>query len=102
MENILKFIKEFSNFGEQVVKCFTCGNCYYFAVILMDRYKAEYLNEAEIVYDDIAGHFAARLGNKIYDITGDVTDKANWIPWNQLWKEDPVHAARIVLGCIKK
>ena len=68
---VLKFINHFTNYGnnEQVIDCFTKGNCYYFAVILSERFKGE---DPRIMYDPIANHFACEIGEWIYDITGPV------------------------------
>ena len=32
--------------------------------------------------DYIANHFGCNINNKVYDITGDVTDKYNWKYWS--------------------
>lgn len=38
----------------------------------------------EIVYDQVNNHFAARIGNRVYDITGDVTKEfvSPWVQWS--------------------
>ena len=46
-------------------------------------------------------HFAAQIGERVYDITGDVTDRA-LSPW-QLWagyEEGSSHRAGIIRDCI--
>ena len=63
-ENILRFIKKFSDFGNQVVECFTKGNCFWFAIILAMEFAGE------IYYDPIVGHFATMVDGVMYDITG--------------------------------
>lgn len=45
------------------------GNCYYFALILKDRFNGD------IYYDPIDGHFLCLIGNKLYDWTGEVEPK---------------------------
>ena len=43
----------------------TTGNCYYFALILHDRFP-----ESKIIYDPIEGHFMILYNNKAYDYLG--------------------------------
>lgn len=40
------------------------GNCYYFAIILRERF------DGEIYYDVINGHFLTLIKDKIYDYSG--------------------------------
>lgn len=42
----------------------TCGNCYYFSLILKDRFKGS------IYYDVIHGHFLTLIDGSFYDATG--------------------------------
>lgn len=76
--DIRRFIRRFTEHGHQVEECFTQGCCYWFAWVLTERFPG-----AEVVYDAISNHFAARIGGRVYDITGDVTDRAEspWQPW---------------------
>lgn len=62
------FIKNF-NKSEEVVKCFTEGCCYWFAVILKERFPA-----GEIYYNTL-NHFVFKHNDDLYDITGNCTDK---------------------------
>ena len=55
------------------------GDCsYWFAVILFFRFIRD---KAEIVYDEKINHFATKIEDRVYDISGDVTDNGIWIPW---------------------
>ena len=63
MNEVLDFIKR--RFSENNSN-WTCGNCYYFAVILKDRFP-----KGRIVYDVIDGHFYLYLNNKFYDYRGE-------------------------------
>ena len=67
---ILKFITDFRRFDKDntIIKTFTEGYCYYFAIILQERFGGQ------ILYDPIAGHFITFINNKYYDITGDITE----------------------------
>ena len=98
MENtVLNFIKRFTFSGsyEEVVHCFTHGCCYWFAYILFRRFLQD---GAKLMYDEIDNHFGTLIGDKVYDITGDVTDKYDWSEWDQL--RDASLRKRIVRDCI--
>ena len=43
------------------------GNCYYFALILKDRFSTK---DPIIYYDVIHGHFLTQINNKLYDARG--------------------------------
>lgn len=80
---ILNYIEQFRAFGPQVVDCFSNGMCYHFMTILQKRFGPFCTTP---MYDDVMNHFATKIDDRIYDITGDVTDdpKYNWQPW-QPW-----------------
>lgn len=46
------------------------------------------------MYDDVANHFGTRIDNKVYDITGDVTDDYQWVTWDSV--DDAEHRERII------
>lgn len=98
---ILNFINHFSSFGPQVIECFTCGNCYYFARMLASRFQDF---GCYVVYDEVANHFGAAInidGNiRVFDITGDVSSHYNWDSWSALCYRDPTLARRIKRDCI--
>ena len=100
---VLDFIEEFNGKGKwkQVVECFTCGNCFWFAYILNGRFVGQAPN-VEIMYDDIENHFGCRIGTDVYDITGIVTNQYEWEPWTQMWIKDITHARNIERDCILK
>lgn len=75
-EEILYFIGHFRKAAET----FTTGCCYWFAYILKGRFP-----EAELIYLPVTGHFASRIGGRLYDATGDVTEvfaDEMQIPWD--------------------
>lgn len=51
-----------------------------------------------MMYDPIVNHFAAQIENRIYDITGDVTDSYRMIPWSSF--DDELEKQRIIDYCI--
>ena len=94
-DKVLQFIKAFSNFGDDVIDCFTCGNCYWFAHILSTRFQGL------IVYDVIANHFGCQVGADVFDITGIVNNQYHWQDWYSLEQEyDPLVISRIYRDCV--
>lgn len=69
--DIESFIKDFKNFGtsNEIIECFTRGNCYWFAFILKNRFQ-----NGQIYYNTM-NHFVFKYKNKLYDITGECTNK---------------------------
>ena len=73
------------------------GNCYYFVVILKDRFPY-----GRIWYDMVCGHFFFEYNDKYYDFTG-ITDPrsvANGIPWDEMEQYDSSWKQRIVRDCV--
>lgn len=94
MKDVENFLKRFHS-SENVDEVFTCGCCYWFAAVLFGRFIRD---GATIMYDEVANHFGTRVKGRVYDITGDVTDKYKWVPWEFI--TDSAHRARIVRDCI--
>lgn len=72
------------------------GNCYYFSVILKDRFP-----EGKIFYDVIYGHFIFQYENQFYDWTGicNLIDR-KLVPWDEFEKYDHLQKERIIAYCI--
>ena len=64
---VCSFINELKSFNS-IEDTFLNGFCYYFALMLQCRFGGE------ILYAPIVGHFVTRIGDRYYDVTGDVTD----------------------------
>lgn len=90
IDNFLKRFHEFDNVDDT----FTKGCCYWFAVILHERFP-----DSEIVYDPIACHFAVKIENSYYDITGNVDHKYKFYLWDSD-KLDPLDKKRTIRDCI--
>lgn len=71
------------------------GNCYYFAIILKDRFP-----EGTIYYDVIYGHFVFQYQEDYYDWTGIVNSNWHLIEWDKFDKYDSLLKQRIVRDCI--
>lgn len=82
---ILKFIKKRFPYDCNWLS----GNCYYFALILHNRFS-----NSEIYYDDIKGHFITKIQEQFYDWTGLVKPK-HVIKWTGYKKVDRLHYNRI-------
>ena len=69
---IIKFISKFKSYNPEAVEyIFTNGFCYYFSIILQERFGGE------ILYDQIEGHFLLLYKDNLYDIKGNVTNLYN-------------------------
>ena len=97
-EVIIDFIEQFQQFGSDVTDCFSFGMCYYFALILQERFGAN------IMYEPIMNHFAGEIDGYIYDITGLISNCGDpkWVHWETYQKEDVLHTSRIFRDCIYK
>jgi hypothetical protein len=73
------------------------GNCYFFAIILQDRFPG-----GSIYYDVIEGHFIYKYYDNYYDWTGRVSvDETRLVEWDKFDEYDQFQRARIVRDCIK-
>lgn len=83
-DSVLEFIKR--RFPNDLSSNWLTGNCYYFAVILRERFLTK---SPTIYYDVIHGHFLTLIGDKLYDASGIAyklsSDEMNKINRTQLW-----------------
>lgn len=79
--------------ADDVDTVFTNGCCYWFAVILHCRFP-----DSTLMYDQVENHFVTQIQGRLYDITGDVTEKYQVKPWDAL--DDELLKKRIVRDCI--
>lgn len=105
-EKVLQFIDKFRNVGnnpDAIIINFTTGNCYWFAHILYNRFEhnVTYSN-IEIMYNQIEGHFACRVNENLYDITGKIPDNEikDYISWMALQYTDPALYRKICWDCV--
>ena len=100
MHQVDKFIKRFKmNHPVEMEECFLNGDCYYFALILKNRFP-----EATIKYMIIDNHFIVEIDGELYDIRGNVSNICNvpdLINWDDLEKYDNLLYERIVRDCIR-
>ena len=93
---VLDFIEQFRELG--ATNCFSNGMCYYFSIILKERFGPF----VSLMYAEVDNHFGTRIADRIYDITGDVTDKYDWTLWSRMLIKDPLLYERILRDCIAK
>lgn len=100
-ETIMAFIGRFTNNGkrQEVIDCFTSGCCYWFASILYDRFTNEN-DDCFLVYDPVDNHWGCQIGDRVYDITGDVTSYYGWVLWNSFKHIDESLTTRLYRDCI--
>lgn len=72
------------------------GNCYWFAVILTNRFP-----HLKIYYEYVTGHFVAGLDGIYFDATGRMIPYKEPILFEQLKKDDILWYNNIVRDCIK-
>lgn len=94
MPQVDRFIHRFHE-HETTDDTFQYGCCYWFAFILFRRFLAD---GAKIMYDEVENHFGTWIGGSVYDITGNVTQKYNWKPWDSI--TDTALKNRIKRDCI--
>ena len=73
------------------------GNCYYFAIILKDRFP-----DGSIYYDTILGHFIFYYQNQFYDWVGiyNPIKLDAVLKWDTFDYFDPLWKSRITRDCI--
>jgi hypothetical protein len=99
MNEVEKFIYKFKILNPSVAEeLFLYGDCYYFAIILKERFK-----DAIIKYLIIDNHFITEIDERMYDIRGDITDSVDHtqlINWNDMKDYDELLYNRIIRDCI--
>lgn len=91
VNNILEFIQR--RFKDNCN--WTTGNCYYFAIILKDRFP-----DGKIYYDVIWKHFIFQYQNQFYDWTGMVKPDTPLVEWDKFNEYDSLEMQRIIRDCI--
>lgn len=104
-QTVMNFIARFTNNSkrQEVIDTFSCGCCYWFAEILWNRFTLEIVDtNCDIVYDPVINHWACRIDDRIYDITGDITDNKEycWENWNKFMFQDISLTKRLLRDCI--
>lgn len=106
--DIEDFIKNFNGTQDN----FLNGNCYWFAVILIERFRFFY--KVDIAYNQIQNHFAMVVTIYYSDKTtnqflfdasgliGPMVEGDGWKLWREYYSYEPTDAARVYRDCIWK
>jgi len=70
------------------------GNCYYFCIILKERFKS-----GKIVYDQIKGHFMFLYEGILYDYSG-IINCNTYSLLDDIKSDDPLLYSRLERDCI--
>ena len=72
-------------------------NCYYFALILKDRF------EGEIYYDVITEHFVTKIEDSFYDYNGLYKEEEcpHIIKWSEFESYNNKQLKRVIKDCVK-
>lgn len=93
MDKVISFINKFKfAYKGELEFVFTSGNCYYFAVILKERFGGE------IYYLPIDNHFVCKIDKEYYDITGKAGFNEKPYKWDNY--PDELEKKRIIRDCI--
>ena len=96
MNEVEKFINKFKFLNPPAADdLFLYGDCYYFAVILKERFK----DRATIKYLIIDNHFITEIDGRMYDIRGDITNSVDYkqlIDWYNMKDYDELLYNRII------
>lgn len=102
---IKAFISTFTTYGQDVKNWFIREGCYWFAHILAERFFNT--NEKPIImYIPTMNHFVVNIKDRLYDVTGDVTDIYNCgtrkpILWKLYREVNPDEAEKVTDKYIK-
>ena len=91
----MKEILEFIHRRFPIDSHFLDMNCYYFALILKDRFP-----QGEIFYDVIYGHFMFLCEGDYYDWTGCIKPKGTLIKWDEFEKYDSLQKQIVIRDCL--
>lgn len=73
----------------------TDGNCYYFSIILKDRFP-----DGKVFYDVINGHFVFKYTDVYYDWDGIIEPDGYLVEWDKFEEYDSLLKQRIVRDCV--
>ena len=71
------------------------GNCYYFSLILKDRFP-----DGIIYYDVIDGHFVFKYHESYYDWSGEIHPEGCLVEWDKFDEYDSSQKQVIIRDCI--
>ena len=99
---ILTFINKFKEkYPSELEDTFSNGYCYYFALMLRERFGGL------IMFNAAKVHFAFRrkgLKEPLYDIKGivHINDDDDWWEWDDYVESYPYESSDVIISCIRK
>lgn len=95
-EDVIEFISNFiERYPDELTDTFLNGFCYYFAIILKERFGGSIFYCPDIV------HFSTLIDGRLYDITGLVKDDdLVWYEWDEYKFTEEANVVQEC--CIKK
>ena len=95
--DVANFLLRFHNFEHDVTHTFIHGCCYWFAVMMHARFPDSRImyayksrasgdtnNLGDVKIPSHVCHFVTEIDGRLYDITGDVTEKYEVKPWDEM------------------
>ena len=76
------------------MKLFTECACFWFAIILHQRFK-----DSSIVYNPELVHFATKINGRVYDISGELSYPSDYVDWED-YRLNSLDSSLIVRDCI--
>lgn len=71
------------------------NNCYYFSLILKNRFS-----QGVIFYDVINGHFIFQCNSKYYDWSGEIQPNGHLVEWDKFDEYDSLQKQHIIRDCV--
>ena len=96
MNKVEEFIEKFKfKYKKELEYVFSYGNCYYFALILKDRFHGE------IYYLPIKNHFICKIEKEYYDINGKASMNEQPLKWDVIKKTKLKMKEQVARDCLK-
>ena len=99
---ITNFIHYFLQENEEVQSNFLYGNCYWFAVILKQRFQHQH--RCYLCYNQILNHFSLGIDDELFDASGLIGPSymPHWSDWEDYKIIEPSDSYRVVRDCVLK
>jgi len=100
-QKIVREVEEFISYFDGTQDNFLHGNCFWFAVILKERFNPWYV--CNIMYNPVDNHFAAYIHGMLFDAGGLRPEQCpfdGWRLWEKFEKEEYIEARRIYRDCV--
>ena len=105
VREVIEFIYDFKKSNIPVITdLFTQGYCYYFALMLSDRFGGE------IMISEKENHFCCQIKvsvanyeiSECFDINGIIANNRDFVPFSEYEKIDLLRYQRLIRDCVRK